>query len=200
MSRFSCLLALPVLLATTPASALVEPKSGTEYPDRIDVGTPAGQVTLIATGTGLREKTLMKVDVYTIVSYVDDQVVLGASPAAAILTLDAPKRLRMDMRRDVDRGRLVDTLTRAIAANFEDRAPIAADLERFLNFFEQDAHDGDTIIFDYAPRVGLTTSVNGKVMGVIEHFTFVTALWSVWFGEHPDDDQLKRALVSNVQR
>jgi hypothetical protein len=194
------LFALSVLMAAASADALVEPKTGHEYPDQIAVETPAGPATLVATGVGLREKTMMKVDVYTIVSYVDGAAALGAEPVPAILTLDAPKRLQMDLRRGFGRDKLVDTFVKTIAANFADQTPFAADLAVFLGYFERDAQEGDVIVFEYIPQIGLTTSLNGEVKGVIENFAFVTALWSVWFGEHPADDGLTRALVAQVKR
>ncbi len=200
MTRASFMIVLLGLLATTPAIALVEPKTGTEYPDQIPIETPAGPATLVATGVGLREKTMMKVDIYTIVSYVDGAADLSADPAAAILALDAPKRLQMDLRRSFGRDKLVDTFVKTIAANFDDQTPFADDLTAFLAYFEQDAQDGDVLVFDYVPQTGLTTSLNGEVKGVIQNVAFVGALWSVWFGKRPADDHLTRALVSQTAR
>jgi hypothetical protein len=186
------------MLVAASANAVVEPKTGTQYPDRIAVETPAGPAALVATGAGLREKTVMKVDVYTIVSYVDEVAVLGPTPAATILTLDAPKRLQMDLRRGFSRDKLVGAFVETIDRNYPDRAAFAADLETFLAYFQRDAQSGDKIVFDYAPQIGLTTSLNGETRGVITNFAFVTALWSVWFGEHPVDGRLMNALVSRT--
>jgi hypothetical protein len=188
------------VLAAVPAGAVVEPKTGTEYPDRISVETPAGPETLVATGAGLREKTVMKVDVYTIVSYVPEAATLGAAPAAAIMALDAPKRLQMDLRRGFSREKLVGAFVESIEQNYADRSAFAADLETFLAYFQRDAQKDDRIVFAYLPQVGLTTSLNGEVKGVIGNFAFVQALWSVWFGERPVDGQLARALVAQAGR
>jgi hypothetical protein len=198
MSRCLFVLFLPLLLTAGAATALVEPKSGVTYPDSVVIDTPVGPATLIATGAGLREKSFLKKDVYTIVSYVHAATDLGADPVASIRTLNVPKRLQLDMRRDVGREKLEATLTKAIATNVEDLAPIAADLETFFSFFTDDARESDCVVIEYVPGIGLTTSLNGEVKGVIDSFTFVTALWSVWFGQNPQDDQLVRALVSQV--
>jgi hypothetical protein len=197
--RCSTLVVLLVLLAAS-ASAIVEPKTGREYPDRIAVETPAGTATLIATGAGLREKTVMKVDVYTMVSYVDQTAVLSATPTDAILTLDVAKRLQMDLRRHVGRDKLVGSFLETIEANFSERDSFADDLRTFLAYFDRDAQKDDVIVFDYVPQVGLTTSLDGEVKGVIDNLAFVTALWSVWFGKHPADARLTQALVSQVGR
>jgi protein-S-isoprenylcysteine O-methyltransferase Ste14 len=197
--RTGLLLVGTALYAGGSTQALVESKSGVEYPDTVVVETPAGPVTLVATGAGLREKTVLNADVYTVVSYIEDSAELGRPLAAAILTLDAPKRLQMDMRRHVGHGKLEETLTTVIHANVEDHASIARDLATFFAYFPDDAQDSDEIVFDYVPGVGLTTRLNGEKKGVIENFAFVTALWSVWFGEHPEDGSLQRALVSQVK-
>jgi hypothetical protein len=200
VSRAVTLIVLLSVLAAVPAAAVVEPKTGTQYPDRITVETPAGPATLVATGAGLREKTVMKVDVYTIVSYVPAEAALGAAPAAAIMALDAPKRLQMDLRRGFSRAKLVGAFVESIEQNYADRSAFAADLETFLAYFQRDAQKDDCIVFTHVPGVGLTTSLNGEVKGVIENFAFTQALWSVWFGEHPVDGQLARALVAQAGR
>lgn len=197
MTRFVTL-AISLMLPAA-ALAIVEPKTGTEYPDRIVVESPRGPVTMAATGVGLREKTMLKVDIYTIVSYVDTTAVLGDSPTGAVLTLDVPKRLQMDMRRDIDRQKLIDVFLQTIERNFTERASFAADLQTFLGYFDVDAHQGDRLVFDYLPQVGLTTSVNGVAKGTIDNLAFVTALWSVWFGKYPADESLTRALVAQVK-
>ncbi len=82
------LVALPQL-----AFAITEEKSGKSYPDEITVQFDGEPVTLVATGTALREKTFMKVDVYTIVSYVEKGADLGADPAAGLVMAKVPKRI-----------------------------------------------------------------------------------------------------------
>jgi hypothetical protein len=198
--RAMTLFVLLGMLAALPAAAVVEPKTGTQYPDRLTVETAGGPVDLVATGVALREKTVMKVDVYTIVSYVPAAAALGAEPAAAIWTLDAPKRLQMDLRRGFSREKLVGAFVESIERNYGDRSAFAADLEAFLAYFQRDAQKDDRIIFDYQPQVGLTTSLNGEVKGVIGNVAFAQALWSVWFGAHPVDAQMTRALVGQVGR
>ena len=93
MRRFVSLL-LPALIVTLAwplaASAITEPKTNVEYPDVVTTGCNGQQVEMKATGTGLREKTIMKVDVYTIVSYVRDGVDLGGDTAAGLIALDEP--------------------------------------------------------------------------------------------------------------
>jgi hypothetical protein len=196
IQKRATLIVLALLVLPLAATAVVEPKTKTEYPDQIAVEIPAGTATLKATGVGLREKTFMKVDVYTIVSYIPAEVTLTGEPGAAILKLDAPKRIQMDLRRGFSREKLINSFKEVIEKNFDDTAAFAADQETFFAYFDRDAQDGDQLIFDYVPGTGLTTQLNGEIKGVIANPAFAEALWTVWFGEKPASGGLKKALLS----
>lgn len=199
MRRFVSLL-LPALFLTLAwplaASAITEPKTNVEYPDVVTTGCNGQQVEMKATGAGLREKTIMKVDVYTIVSYVAPDADLGADKAAGLITVKAPKRLQMDLRRSFSREKLIKAFTEVIARNYADTAPFADELAMFESYFTRDAEQGDVIIFDFCPTSGLTVMLNGEISGIIEKAAFSEALWTVWFGAKPADDGLRKALLS----
>lgn len=190
--RVILLTALSLTLLAGAAGAVTEPKTGVEYPDAITVDGADLQVT----GVGLREKTFMKVDVYTIVSYVADAASLGDDPAMALLTVDAPKRIQMNLRRGFSREKLVNSFSEVIEKNYDDTSAFDADMETFLAYFDRDAQENDTLVFDYAPGTGLRTTLNGEQKGVIANPTFAQALWTVWFGAKPADKGLREALLS----
>jgi Chalcone isomerase-like len=196
--RLSGLLVLAVIMLPLLAQALVEPKSGVEYPDEMVLGEGDMSVTLKATGAGLREKTFLKVDVYTIVSYVDAAATLEGDHAQAVLNLDAPKRLRMDLRRSFSREKLVNAFKDVIEKNYDDMSPFIDDMAVFFTYFDRDAEDGDVIIFHYCPAEGLTTTLNDEEKGVIDNFEFVKAMWTVWFGEKPSNKDLRANLVAGL--
>ncbi|MBM4129922.1 hypothetical protein FJ250_02690 [bacterium] len=187
------------LLLAGQAWAVVEAKTGTEYPDTITVVTAAGDQALTATGAALREKTMLKVDVYTIASWVAAGAELGEDRAAAIWTLDAPKRLRLDLRRSFSRAKLIGAFREVIERNYPDRTAIAEDLATFEGYFTRDAQSGDVILFTYLPGDGVTTELNGEARGVIPNPKFVEALWSVWFGPQPVDGGMKKALAGKAR-
>lgn len=196
--RSSVRVLLPALVLAWPlaASAVTEPKTKVEYPDTVTIGCNGQQVELAATGVGLREKTIMKVDVYTIVSYAATGADLGADKGAGLVALTAPKRVQMDLRRGFSREKLIDALVGVIAKNYKDTSPFAAELETFKGYFTRDAENGDVIVFDYCPASGLTVMLNGEICGIIEKPAFTEALWTVWFGTKPAADSLKRDLLS----
>ncbi|HOX27001.1 MAG TPA: chalcone isomerase family protein [Candidatus Krumholzibacteria bacterium] len=190
------LLVLAMVAVPLAASAVTEPKTKTEYPDRVTVAVDGRDVVLVATGVGLREKTVAKVDVYTIVSYVSGEADLGADPGAALRSLDVPKRIQLNLRREVGREKLLASFRGGIERNFADTSPFADDLARFEALFDRDAREGDRIVFEYLPSQGLVIALNDEVLGTIENRAFVEALWTVWFGEKPANDGLKRSLLS----
>jgi len=192
MKKLSALMLLVVLALPLVAGAVVEPKSGVEYPDQIIVHETA---TLNATGVGLREKTFLKVDVYTIVSYVMDGTDLGDNHGEALINLDSGKKLQMDLRRGFSKAKLISAFSDVIDDNYEDQSAFAEDMATFFAYFTRDAEKGDVIEFMYCPQEKLVTTVNGEEMGTIDNFEFVKALWSVWFAEKPASNSLKDALL-----
>jgi hypothetical protein len=200
MKPFTFLLvALMMLALPLTAGAVVESKSGAEYPDAVMVKDGADMADLEVTGVGLREKTMLKVDVYTICSWVRVGVDLGDDPGKALRTIDAPKRIQMDLRRSFSRQKLIDSFQKVIEKNYDDTSAFAADMETFFGYFQRDAQDKDQIVFEYSPAEGLSTILNGKRQGAITNTAFVEALWTVWFGDKPADDGLKKALLSKVR-
>ncbi len=193
----SVLLPALILVLAWPmaASAVTEPKTETEYPDLITARCNGEDVELAATGVGLREKTFMKVDVYTIVSYAPAGADLGADKGAGLLALKAPKRLQMDLRRSFSREKLINAFVEVIEKNYDDMSAFAAEMETFKGYFTRDAQEGDVIVFDYCPGSGLTVMLNGEISGIIEKPAFCEALWTVWFGAKPADGGLKKALL-----
>jgi len=197
-ARLASLVLLVCLVVPVAVQAVVEPKTDTAYPDELVVETAGGSYTLSATGVALREKTMLKVDVYTIVSYLADGVTLEGDLGAAIVVVDAPKRLQMDLRRSFSRDKLIGSFQDVIEKNYEDTSPFAADMDSFFTCFNRDAQDGDEIIFDYNPPVGLTINLNGETKRVIENYEFVKALWTVWFGKKPANDGMKEKLLAEL--
>ena len=197
-ARFASLLALVIRMMPWTAGAIVEPETEMEYDDTVTIETEGASHTLNVTGVGLREKTFMKVNVYVIVSYVAEGTELKGDLGKALLELDAPKMIRMDLVRGFSREKLVNAFKDVIEENYEDQSACAADMETFFAYFKKDAEEKDILIFTYLPGTGLKTVLNGEDQGLITNFEFVKALWTVWFGEDPASDGLKEDLLAKV--
>ncbi len=197
--RISLMLILILVALPAVVLGITEKKTGTEYPDQITVTCGDQEVTLDVTGAGLREKTFLKVDVYTIVSYTAGLTGLGLhDQGVALCQLQQPKRLQMDLRRGFSREKLIHAFVEVIEKNYSDRSAFATDMMTFEGYFTRDAQDKDKIVFDYCPGVGLTTTLNGEKKGLIDNPAFAEALWSVWFGQKPANKNLKRDLLTSL--
>ncbi len=186
--------ALLLLLIAIPLTALAitEPDTETVYEDAITVnGTD-----MVVTGVALREKTFLKVDVYTIVSYVKKGVSLGEDKAAGLLNLEEPKMLQMDLTRGFSNKKLKNAFSEVIEDNYDDMSAFQSDMDTFLAYFTADAEEGDRIIFGFCPAEGLKTSLNGTELGVIDNVAFMKALWTVWFGAKPANEDMRDNLVA----
>jgi len=189
---------LVFLLLPLAAGAIVEPDTKLEYDDTVILETAGSSHDLAVTGVGLREKTFMKVNVYCIVSYVGAGVTLKGDQGQALIELDAPKMIKMDLLRGFSREKLVNAFKDVIEKNYEDHSAFAEDMDAFFAYFTDDAQEGDALSFTYLPGEGLRTVLNGEEKGVIENFEFVKALWTVWFGEKPASGGLKKNLLAKV--
>ncbi len=153
MRRILILLATVLFVAGTavPVVAVTEPDTGKEYPDAVAFDCAGEDLTLKATGVGLREKTFLKVDVYTIVSYMLEGTTLDDAEDA-LVKLDAPKRIQMDLRRSFSCEKLKNAFTEVIDKNYEDQSAFAADIETFLAYFTEDVVFGDTHLVEIQRR------------------------------------------------
>ena len=58
-----------------------------------------------------------------------------------------------------------------------------------------DVKEGDEIAFTWVPEKGVQVAVRGTDRGAIEGRDFADALFSVWLGPNPVDEDLKKALL-----
>ncbi|MFK7816038.1 MAG: chalcone isomerase family protein [Gammaproteobacteria bacterium] len=74
-------------------------------------------------------------------------------------------------------------------------APIETEVEMFLSWLEQPIKIGDVFEFAFTPHNKTQVSKNGNVLGNIENKKFSTALYGIWLGEAPAQQDLKTKLL-----
>jgi hypothetical protein len=191
------LFACAVALALPPASGgqeVAEPRTGVTFPAHVE-----GMSLL---GTGVRTRTLLKVKVYAIALYADGEALRGplaafkgrtASPEfyQALVWSDFPKQVTLRFVRDVTRdqiqGAFRDALPRA------DQAKVAA----FVAYFG-DTKSGQEYAIRWKPGRGLETTVAGQEKPPLDDKTFAAAVFSIWLGDKPIQDDIKRDLVARA--
>ena len=148
----------------------------------------AGGTSLVLNGVGMREATVLKIDVYRGALYLKT----ASKNAASILKRDEPWRIEMKFVRDVGRGKLEDAWKEGFAENAPGRG--AAGLRR-LTAWMVDIKKGQSMAFTYVPGRGTAVEVAGKTKGVIKGSGFAKALLSVWLGPNPPNQGLKSGML-----
>lgn len=175
------------LLAALVVPATAGKRAGVEMPDRIQVA--GKQLTL--NGMGLREATMLNVDVYVAGLYLEKV----SSDAAAIIGSNQTKVLVLHFVRDIDRGKIVEALRAGFEHNATvDLATIQGSIERLVAA-TPDFKKGDTLMFTYVPGKGVTITLDGVTKGTINQPGFETSLFSIWLGARPPNKGLKTGLL-----
>jgi hypothetical protein len=185
----TAILTAPTLAAA--AEQVAEPASGVTFDSQI------GDLQLL--GTGLRTKTFLKVKVYAVGLYVDPKALAEHkgqtdSPAffKALVWGDFRREIHMKFIRDnISANKIRD----AFAESLEETD--AALREKFLGYFG-DVRKGDEYVLRWVPGGTLETVVAGREQPPIANKAFAAAVFAIWLGDKPVQDDIKRGLVSRA--
>jgi long-chain acyl-CoA synthetase len=172
------LVALPVLAAEV---------GGVKLEDKITLGGKE----LVLNGAGIRTRAVFKV-------YVASLYVPAKSKDAAGVLAAGPRRIQMNLLRNLSADQLVDALVDGLTAN-NPPAEMAAlkpqtdELVRIMKGFGE-VKEGNVVTLDFidgATRIGF----NGEPKGSIGGEPFNKALTRIWLGDKPVQDDLKKAML-----
>lgn len=174
-------LLLSLLLSTAPAAEL----AGVSLPDTVELG---GQQ-LVLNGAGLRE--FMWIDIYVGGLYLPEKT---TNPKSAI-DADVPKRIVMHfIYKRVPSDKMVATFRegRARQSGIDDLAPQYTKLEAIMS---RDVMSGERVVIDYVPGQGTRIVMNGKVEATLEGAKFMRSLWTIFLGDPPANETLKKGML-----
>jgi len=175
---FCTLLALP---------ALPKEREGVTAPPVVQVaGKP-----LHLMGMGLRKKLWFKV--YLASFYLENPVDDGAQAISS----DQIKQVRMHMLRDLERDKIVEAVQEGFQKN---SGPDMPRLQSRLNSFLKaipDLKGGQQILITYFPGTGTVLKAGRGDEITVPGKDFADALFSVWLGKSPVDDDLKGEMLRN---
>lgn len=175
-----------LFIAFLGRSAAAGKLAGVALPDSITV---EGK-TLVLNGMGIRKATIFRVKAYVAGFYLENK----SRSADEIIRSEQVKRLDMVLLRDVDRDDIIDVWRKGLKNNGADMVPLKPRFDQFAGWMT-DLKEHDTLTFFYVPGRGVTVVLKGKVKGTIAGADFANALFSIWFGRDPADDDLKDALL-----
>jgi len=152
----------------------------------------AGQK-LVFNGAGIRYKAIFKV--YAVALYMPKKVAHNED----VLDAKVTKRLQLVALRDVGGDEFGRLFARAIEENAtrdEFAKSIAAVVRMGQIFADQKQFTkGDIVNIDYVPGVGLSIFAKGKQLEVFKEPQFSSIMYKIWFGAHPPDTALQKALL-----
>jgi hypothetical protein len=193
--RSLALFAAPFILAAPLlAQDVTEPGSGVRFAAR------DGDKALV--GLGLRTRTFLKVKVYAIGLYVADSALAGplaaykgqtSSPAfyKALVEGDFPKEVRLRFTRELSANQIQEAMREALAK--ADKARV----DQFVSYFPT-IKQGDECVIRWAPGGTLETVMAGAAKPPIADPAFAAAVFGVWLGEKPIQEDVKKGLVSRA--
>ncbi|MDQ2979702.1 MAG: chalcone isomerase family protein [Acidobacteriota bacterium] len=140
-------------------------------------------------GMGLRTKVVFKV--YVAGLYLETP----SKDAAAIISTDQVKSIRLSIMRSLKGSQVSEAIEEGFEKNSKAQMPaLKARLDKLASMLPN-VEKGDDILLTYAPGKGTVVTVKGAEKGVIEGKDFADALFSVWLGAHPVQEDLKKALL-----
>jgi len=169
--------------AQSPALVL----AGREVPAAVQVGATR----LVLNGAGIRKRFFFKV--YVGALYLPART----RDAAAIVTGDEPKSVRVYFLREVTR----DALQKAYHHGIERNSPgpriaeLEAKLDKLSELLPERIKEGSELAVTYLPGEGTTISTGDGIRGTVEGKEFAEAMFRTWLGDHPSDEDLKDAML-----
>ena len=179
-----------VLMAWSAEVAHAKECSGVAFPDQAQVNGS----TLMLNGVGLRQATMLKVNVYVAGLYVAQP----STDPAAILGSPAPKELVLHFVRNVGASDLRKAWDEGFAANAKDQLPALKERVDTLKGWMTDMKSGERITFVHVPGAGIKVDVGGTTMGTVKGDDFARAFLSIWLGAHPPNHDLKTGLLGGA--
>ncbi|MFD4839143.1 chalcone isomerase family protein [Achromobacter sp. NPDC058515] len=183
-------LILAASLAGAPAFSADMEVAGVRVPQQLSEGGHA----LVLNGAGLRTKFVVKV--YVAALYATKKT----GDAAALINSAEPRRIRLQLLRDVDSKSLDEALQEGLRDNTskQELAALKEPAQRLSGLMAEigTAREGDVVDLDFDAR-GVAVASNGKPRGRIDSPEFARALLRVWLGDNPAQASLKKALLGN---
>ena len=167
------------------AVALAGEAAGVKMPDTITV---EGK-TLKLNGIGLRKKVVFKV--YVAGLYVENP----SKNASTIISTDEVRSITLHVLRGLSGNQIGEAISDGFWHNSKSQmGALTERLQKLTGMFPA-VVEGDLIVLTYVPGKGTSVSAKGQEKGVIEGKDFADALFSVWLGANPVQDDLKKALL-----
>jgi len=158
---------------------------------KVDAKLSVEDQNLTLNGAGTREKMFM--DMYVGSLYVTKK----SSDGNAISAANEAMAIKLNIVSGLISS---EKMISAINEGFENStgkktAPLKAKIDKFKSFFKDVINKKDIFIIVYIPNEGVSVYKNGTKKGTIDGLDFKKALFGIWLGNKPADDDLKAGML-----
>src|SRR5437763_571828 len=175
-ARTLTLLLGATLLSLGGGNGLAAEISGVKLPDQVTVQSK----TLKLNGTGLRQATILMINVYAAGLYLEN----GMHEADAIATSDQIKSIQMVFMRDVTGKQMAEAFQDGFDKNcVADCARLKPDIGKLQGMLK-DMKKGETMAFHFLAD-GVAVMIGGQKSGSIGDKAFSRQLIRCWIGKNP---------------
>jgi Chalcone isomerase-like len=149
---------------------------------------------MVLNGAGMRTKFVF--DIYVAAFY-------AGNPVKKFSDVNSSRPMRMAMHfvyDEVSKEKLVDGWNDGFEDNLssEQLKRFEKEIKQFNDLFET-VRKGDVINLDYVPEHGTSVTINNNAKGIVEGADFFKAILLIWLGDDPVGDDLKDALLGEVE-
>ncbi len=183
LGRIAMLVATMLLAAPAWAAEV----GGVKLDDKVSVGSQE----LVLNGAGVRTRAIFKV-------YVGSLYVPAKTPDLAGVLAKAPRRVQLNLLRNLSPDQLVDALVDGLKENNSEAelAAIKRETDQLVSIMKAfgEVKEGNVVTLDFvdgATKIGF----NGTPKGSIAGESFNQALIKVWLGDKPVQSDLKKAML-----
>jgi hypothetical protein len=178
------------------AEDFTEPKSGVSFPLKRDGAS------LLGAGLRVKKIAFVKAKVYAAALYVGDDALEGPLAVHKGKTAEAPffkdlvwgdfpKEVVLHFTRDVGQGRIQDAMREALSG--AEKAP----LDTFISYFPE-VRTGDECVLRWGAGGVLEAVMAGQARPPIANKAFAAAVFALYVGDTPLQDDLKADMVSRA--
>lgn len=183
--------------SSRPAAAqVVEPSSGTAFPETRSVGSKTYQLV----GTGLRKKFVIKV--YAMGLYVEQAGAKAAyaggasNPQSFVIGGGFGKQMVLRFLRDVDKGKIQDAYKESLQGALA--GATASDAQAFIQLFDRDVKQGNEVVIQADEGGKLSVSIAGQRKEGPTNPALAKAVWEIWLGAKPIAPDARKTLVDRL--
>jgi hypothetical protein len=149
---------------------------------------------LVLNGLGLREATVLNIDVYVAGLYLEQR----SNDGKKIIGAESLKHVRMTFLRDVSRADMSEQMgTHFKHAAGKDYDKLKARFDKMSSWLPE-LKEGDSFSVTYRPGDGLEVRHGNKKLGVVPGADFARAIFAIWLGDKPPNKGLKDGLLGGA--